>query len=152
MDVRVGAQRRLGTRELMLANVVLEKTLENPLDCQEIKSVNPKGNQHWIVIGRTDAEAEVPIFWPHDAKSWLTGRDLDAGKDWGQEEKKATEDEMVGWHHRLNGHEFEQTWRTMKLGVLQSMGSQRVRPNLVSEQQQWQRAPRFAFPYWWKKL
>ena len=89
-------------------NVVLEKTLESPLDCKEIKPVNLKGNQSWIFIGETDAEAEAPILWPPDAKSWLIGKDPDAGKDWGQEEKGITEDEMVGWHHRLYGHEFEQ--------------------------------------------
>ena len=88
--------------------VVLEKTLESPLDCKEIKLVNPKGNQSWIFIGRTDAEAETPIFWPPDEKNWLIGKGLDAGKDWRQEEKGMTEDEMVGWHHCLNGHEFEQ--------------------------------------------
>ena len=88
--------------------VVLEKTLESPLGCKEIKPVNHKGNQTWIFIGRTDAEAEAPILWPPNAKSWLIGKDPDAGKNWGQEEKGVTEDEMVGWHHRLNGHEFEQ--------------------------------------------
>ena len=90
--------------------VVLEKTLESPLDCKEIKPVNPKGNKSWIFIGRTDdeAEAETPILWPLDAKSWLTGKDPDSGKDWRQEEKGITEDEMVGWHHQLDGHEFEQ--------------------------------------------
>ena len=82
--------------------VVLEKTLENPLDCKEIKQVSPKGNQPWIFIGRTDAEAEVPILWLPDAKNWLIGKDPDAGKDWRQEEKGTTEDEMVGWHHWLN--------------------------------------------------
>ena len=76
--------------------VVLDKTLESPLECREIKPVNPKGNQSWIFIGRTDAEAEAPIFWPTDAKNWLTGKDPDAGKDWRQEEKGTTEDEMVG--------------------------------------------------------
>ena len=86
--------------------VVLEKTLENPLDYR-IKPVNPKGNQSWIFIGRTDAEAETPILWPSDVKNWFTGKDPDAGKDWRQEEKGTTEDEMVGWHHRL-GHKFEQ--------------------------------------------
>ena len=86
-----------------------EKILESPLHCKEIKPVNPKGNQPWILIGRTDAEAEAPILWPPDVKSWLTVKDLDAGKDWGQEEKGAIEDEMVGWYHGLNGHEFEQT-------------------------------------------
>jgi len=89
--------------------VVLEKTLESPLDDKEIRSVNPKGNQPWIFIGRTDAEAEAPILWPPDAKSWIIGKDPDAGKDWGQEEKDVTEDEMIGWHHWLNGHKFEQT-------------------------------------------
>ena len=88
--------------------VVLEKTLESPLDSKEIKPVHPKGNQSWIFIGRTAAEAETPILWPPDAKNWLIGKDPDAGKDWRQEEKGMTEDQMVGWHHRLNGHEFEQ--------------------------------------------
>ena len=87
--------------------VLLEKTLESPLDCKEIKSVDPKGNQSWIFIGRTDAEAETPIFLPPDAKNWLIGKDHDAGKDWSQEEKGTTEDEMIGWHHWLDGHEFE---------------------------------------------
>ena len=87
---------------------VLEKTLESPLDCKEIKPVNPKGNQSWIFTGKTDAEAEALILWPPDAKSWLIGKDPDAGKDWRQEEKGTTEDEMVGWHHQLDGHEFEQ--------------------------------------------
>ena len=89
--------------------MVLEKTLENPLDSKEIQPVNPKGNQSWIFIGRTDTEAEVPILWPPDAKNWLNGKDPDAGKDWRWEEKGMTEDEMVGWHHWLNGHEFEWT-------------------------------------------
>ena len=87
--------------------VVLEKTLESPLDCKEIQPVHPKGDQSWVFIGRTDAEAETPILWPLDAKSSLIGKDPDAGKYWGQEEKGTTEDEMVGWHHRLNEHEFE---------------------------------------------
>ena len=85
------------------------KTLESPLDSKEIKLVNAKGNQPWIFIERTDPEHEAPILWPPDAKSQLIGRDPDAGKDWGQEKKGTTEDEMVGWHHRLNGHEFQQT-------------------------------------------
>ena len=88
--------------------VMLEKTLESRLDCKEIKPVNPKGNQPWIFIGRTDAEAEGPIIWPPESKIWLIGKDPDAGKDWRQEEKGTTEDKMVGWHHWLNGHEFEQ--------------------------------------------
>ena len=87
--------------------MVLEKTLESPLDCKEIQPVHPKGDQFWVFIGRTDVEAETPILWPLDAKSWLIGKDPDAGKDWGQEEKGMTEDEMVGWHHRLDGDEFE---------------------------------------------
>ena len=87
--------------------VVLEKTLESPSDCKEIQPVHPKGDQSWVFIARTDAEAETPILWPHDGKSWLIGKDPDAGRDWGQEEKGTTEDEMAGWHHRLDGHEFE---------------------------------------------
>ena len=85
------------------------KTLESPLDCKEIQPVNPKGNQSWIYIGRTDVEAETPILWPRDTKNWLTGKDPDAGKDWRQDEKGTTEDEMVGWYRQLDGHEFEQT-------------------------------------------
>ena len=85
--------------------VVLEETLESPLDCKELKPVNP--NQSWIFIGRTDVEAETPILWPPDVKNWLIGKDPDAGKGWRQEEKGTAEDEMVGWHHWLNGHEFE---------------------------------------------
>ena len=86
--------------------VVLEKTLESHLDSKEIKSVNPKENQPLIFVGRTDAEAETPVLWPPHAKSWLIGKDPDAWKDWGQEEKGTTEDEMIGWHHWLNGREF----------------------------------------------
>ena len=87
--------------------VVLKKTLESPLDSKEMKPVNPKRNKPWIFSGRTDAKAEAPILWPPDAKNWLIGKDPDAGKDWRQE-KGTTEDETVGWHHWLNGHEFEQ--------------------------------------------
>ena len=87
--------------------MVLEETLESPLHSKEIKPVYPKGNQPWIFIGRTDAEAEAAILWPPDAESWLIGKDTDAGKDWGQEEKGATEDETVRWHHQLHGHEVE---------------------------------------------
>ena len=106
-------------------SVVLEKTLESPLDCKEIQPVHPKGNWSWIFFGRTDAEAETPILWPPDAKSWLIWKDLDAGKDWRQE-KGTTEDEMVGWHHQLNGHEFgklqelvmdREAWRVEVHGV-----------------------------------
>ena len=87
--------------------VVLEKTLESPLDWKEIQRVHPKGDQPWVFIGRTDAEAETPVLWPPDLKSWLIGKDPDAGRGWGQEEKGTTEDEMAGWHHWLDGHEFE---------------------------------------------
>ena len=85
---------------------VVLKTLESPLDCKDIQPVHPKGDQSWVFIGRTDAEAETPVLWPPDVKSWLMWKDPDAGKDWGQEEKGMTEDEMVGWHHRVNGHGF----------------------------------------------
>ena len=89
--------------------VVLEKTLESPLDCKEIQPIHPKGSQPWIFTGRTDAEGETPVFWSSDVSSWLIGKVPDVGKAWRQERKEATEDEMVGWHHRLNGHESEQT-------------------------------------------
>ena len=107
--------------------VVLEKTLESPLDCKEIQPVHPKGNQSWVFTGRTDVEAETPILKPPDVKSWLIGKDPDAGKDWGQEEKGMTEDEMVGWHHWLNRFEWVDSgcwWWTGRPGVLQSMGLQ----------------------------
>ena len=94
------------------------RRLESPLDCQEIQLVRPKGNQSWIFIGRTDAEAETPTLWPPDKKNWLIGKDPEAGKDWRQEEKGTTEDEMVGWHHWLDGHEFDQA-----LGVCHGQGS-----------------------------
>ena len=90
--------------------VVLEKTLESPLDCNEIQPVYPKGDQSWMFIGRTDADAETLVLWPPHAKSWLTGKDPDAGEDWRQEEKGMTEDEMVGWHHWLNRHGFGGLW------------------------------------------
>ena len=98
--------------------MVLEKPLESPLDCKEIQPVHPKGNQSQIFIGRTDAEAETRIFWPPDVKNWLTGKDLDAGKGWRQEEKRMTEDEMAGWYHQLDGHDFEQA-----VGVSDGQGS-----------------------------
>ena len=97
-----------GMKNWCFWTVVLEKTLESPLNCKEIQPVNPKGSQSLIFIGRTDAEAETPILWPPDVKNWLIWNDLDAGKDWKQEEKGMTKDEMVGWHHRAHGHEFEQ--------------------------------------------
>ena len=87
---------------------MLEKTLESRLDCKEIKLVNPKGNKPWIFTGRTDAEAEAPILWPPDVKNWLVGKNPDDGKDWKQEEKGMTEDEMVGWYDQLDGNEFDQ--------------------------------------------
>ena len=93
----------------MFLNCGVDKNLESPLDHKEIKPVISKGNQSWIFIGRTDAEAEGPILWPPDAKNWLLGKDPDAGKDWRQEEKGTTEDEMLVWHHWLSGHKFEQT-------------------------------------------
>ena len=111
--------------------VVLEKTLESPLDCKEIQPVYSKGDQSWAFFGRTDAEAETPILWPRDAKCWLIWKDPDVGKDWGQEEKGMTEDEMAGWHHRLDGHEFEWTPGVDDgqgdLAMLQFMGSQRIK-------------------------
>ena len=88
--------------------MVLEKILESPLDCKEIHPVHPKGNQSWVFTGRTDAEAETPILWPPDVKNWLIEKETDTGKDWRQEEKGIIEDEMVGWHHQLDRHEFEQ--------------------------------------------
>ena len=107
-------------------SVVLEKTLKSPLDCKEIKPINPNGNQPCIFTGRTDAEAETPILWTPDAMKWLWKKDLDAGKDWRQQEKGTTEDEMVGWHHRLDGHwvwaSSGSWWWTGKSGVLQSVG------------------------------
>ena len=122
--------------------VVLEKTLQSPLDCKEIKSVYPKGNQPWIFIGRTDADAEAPILWPPDVRNWLIGKDPDAGKDWKQKEKRVAEDEMVRQHHRLNGQESEQTLgdsggqRILPcLHSIASMESQRVGHDLVTEQQ-----------------
>ena len=106
--------------------MVLEKTLESPLDSKEIQPVHPKGNQSWIFIGRTDAEAETLILWPPDARNWLIGKDPDAGKDWRQEEKGMTEDEMVGWHHQLSAVYSGNWWWTGRPGMLPSMGSQRV--------------------------
>ena len=114
--------------------VVLERTLEGPLDCKEIQLISPKGNQSWIFIGRTDVEAETPILWPPDTKNWLLGKDLDARKDWRQEEKGTTE--TVGWHHGLDGHELSSSgswWWTGKPGVLQSLGSQSVGRNWATE-------------------
>ena len=116
--------------------VVLEKTLESPLDCKEIQLFYPKGNQSWIFMGRTGAEAETPILWSSDVKNWLIGKDSDGGKDWRQEGKGTTEYEMVGWHHRLNGHvwvNFGSWWWTGRPDVLQSRGSQIVGHNWATE-------------------
>ena len=128
-----------GPKNWYFRTVVLE-ILESPLDFKEIKPVNPKGNKSWILIRRTDAEAETPILWPPDAKSRLIIKEPDAGKDWRQEKKGTTEDEMVGQHCWFNGHEFEQALGdgegTGRPGVLQSMGSQRVRHDWATEQQQ----------------
>ena len=103
--------------------VVLEKALESPLDCKDIQPVHSKGDQSWLFIGRIDAEAETPVLWPPHVKSWLIGKDSDAGRDWEQEEKGTTEDETAGWHHQLDGHEFE-CWDSWgQPGVLRFMGS-----------------------------
>ena len=114
--------------------IVLEKTLASSLDCKDIQPVHPKGDQSWIFTGRIDAEDETLILWPPDAKSWLIWKDPDTGKDWSQEEKVVTEDEMVWWHHWLEGHEFEQA---LAVGsgrrILVCMGSQRVGHNWVTE-------------------
>ena len=119
---------------------MLEKIPESPLNSKEIKPVNLKGNQPWILFRRMGTEAETPIFWSSDANSWLIGKVPDAGNSWGQKEKRAAEDEMAGWHHQCNGHELGQTsgdeWGTRRLGMLQSMGSQRFGHNWVAEQQQ----------------
>jgi len=112
MDVRVGLWRKLSTEELMLLScgvVVLEKTLESPLDTKEIQSVHSKGYQPWVFFGRTHAKGETPVLWPPHVKSWLIGKDSDAGRDWGQKQKGMTEDEMAGWHHQIDGCEFEWT-------------------------------------------
>ena len=118
--------------------VVLEKTLESPLDSKEIKPVNPKRNQPWIFIGSVNAEAEAPILWPPNGKNWLLRKDPDAGEDWRQEEKGMTEDKMVGWHHQLNGHEFQQTPEDsggQRSLPCYSPWDQRVGHGLVIEQQ-----------------
>jgi len=118
--------------------VVLEKTLENPLDCKEIQPVNSKGNQCWIFIGRTDVETEAPVLWPPDVKSRLIGKHPDAGKNWRQVEKGTTEGEMVGWHHRLDGHEFEHPGDDEGQGSLVccSLWGRKVGHNWVTEQKQ----------------
>ena len=110
--------------------VVLEKTLESPLDCKEIQPVHPKGDESWVFIGRTDAEADTLILWPPDENNWLFRKDPDARKDWRWKEKGMTEDEMVRWHHWLNGHEFEQAWELVmdrETWAAQFMGLQTIR-------------------------
>ena len=107
MDVRVGYKESWAPKNWCFWTVVLDKPLESPLDCKEIQPVHPKGDQSWVFIGGTDFEAETLILWPPDVKSWLIWKDPNAGRVWGQEEKGTTEDEMAGWHHRLDGHEFE---------------------------------------------
>ena len=110
MDVRVGLWRSLSTpKNWCFQAVVLEKTLESPLDCKEIQPIHSEGDQPWDVFGRNDAKAETPVLWPPHAKSWLIGKDSDAGRDWRQEDKGTTEDEMDGWHHLLNGRESQWT-------------------------------------------
>ena len=126
----------LAPKNLCFWTVVSEKTLESPLHCKEIQPVHPKGDQSWVFIGGTDVEAETPILWPPDAKSWLIWKDPDAGKDLGQEKKGTTEDEMVGWHQRPEGCEFEQPlgfWWAGKPRMLHSMGSQRDRHHWANE-------------------
>ena len=109
MDLRVGLWRKLSAKNWCFWTVVLEKTLESPLDCKEIQPILSKRDQSWVFFGRNDAKAETPVLWPPHAKSWLIGKVSDAGGDWGQEEKGTTEDEMAGWHHRLYRREFEWT-------------------------------------------
>ena len=136
MGMRVGLERKLSAEELMFWTVVLKKMLESPLDWKEIQPVHPKGDQSWVFIGRTDGEAETPIIWPPDVKSWLIWKDPDAWKDWRWEEKGMTEDEMVGWHHWLIGWVWVNSgswWWTEKPGVLQFMGSQIVRHDWATE-------------------
>ena len=124
----------------MLLNCGVGGTLESPLDCKKIQPVYPKGNLSWIFIGRTDVQAEMPIFWPPDANNWLIWKDPDSWKNWRQEEKGMTEDEMLGWHHQLNGHVWISSrswWWTGKPGVLQSTGPQRVRHDWATELRIW---------------
>ena len=120
----------------MLLNCGAGEDIWSPLACKEIQPVHPKGDQSWTFSGRTDVEAKAPVLWPRDVKSWLIGKDPDAGKDWGQEEKKAAEEEMVGWHHQLNRHEFKQTPGDSEGQGSLAMRSWRVGHSLVTEQQQ----------------
>ena len=137
MDVRIALWRKLSTEKLMLLNCGVGEDSWESLGLQGDQPVHPKGDQSWVFIGRTDAEAETPVLGPPDAKNWFTGKDPDAGRDWGQEEKGTTEDEMAGWHHRLNGHEFwvnsRSWWWTGRPGVLRFMGSQTIRHEWATE-------------------
>ena len=127
MDVRVWLWRKLSPKELVLLNCGVGEDSWESLGLQGDPTVHPKGDQSWVFIGRTDAEAETPILWPTHAKSWLVGKDPDAGRDWGQQEKGTTEDEMARWHHQLDGHVNSGSWLwTGRPGVLWFMGSQRV--------------------------
>ena len=132
--------------------VVLEKTLESPLDCKEMKPVNPKGNQSWIFTGRTDAEAETPILWPLDGKNWLIAKDPDAGKDWTQEEKGMAVDEMIGCHHWFNGHEFEQTQGDSEGQGSLACCSTWGRKDFVTEQQQLLEVKLLSQTMWWLRF
>ena len=127
--------------------VMLEKTLESPLDCKEIQPVHPKGDQSWVFIGRADVEAETPVFWPSDAKSWLIWKDPNARKDWGQKEKGTPEHEMLGWHHRLNGHGFGQTLAVSDgQGSLVCCGSWGRKESDMTDQLNWTEAERMVLP------
>ena len=124
MDIRVGYKEGWALKNWWYLAMVLVKTLESSLDWKEIRPVHPKGDQSWVFFGKTDAKAETPVLWPPHAKSWLIGKDSDAGRDWRQEEKEMTEDEMAGWRHRLDAQEFG--W-TLGVGDGQGgLGSQRV--------------------------
>ena len=129
---------KLSIKELMLLNYDVGEDSESPLDRKEIKPVNPKGDQSWIFTGSPDAEAETPILWPPDVRNWLIGKDPDAEKDWRQEEKGMTEDEMVGWHHQLRGHEFEQAPGVDGQGSLVSCTAQGHKASNMTEQLKWQ--------------
>ena len=146
----MGLWRKLSTEELMLLNcgvgdVVLEKTLESPLDCKEIQPVHPKGDQSWVFIGKSDAEAETPILWPPHAKSWLIGKDPDARRDWGQE-KGMTEDEMAGWHHWFDGMSLSklrelvmdrEAWSAVIHGVAESDMTEQLKWTELNDQWCW---------------
>ena len=145
-----------GPKNWCFQTVVLEKTLESPSGCKEIQPVHPKGNHSWIFIGKTDAEAEVPTLWPPDVKNQPFWKDPDAGKDWMREENVTTEDEMVGCHHQLDGHEFEQApWVGDGKGSLvcySPWGSQRVRHDWATELRTWKQPRCPSTDEWIKKM